>query len=544
MLGRLVVVLSPLLVLLLGGRADAQLPPPPVPFENPVTPTKAVLGKILFYEEQVSSDNTMACATCHAFEAGGSDPRNAAHPGSDGIFNTADDTVGSPGVVLSDAQAAYRPHSAFGFQPQVTSRYSPSFLTAAYFNELFWDGRASSRFLDPQTGTVSILNRGALESQSVGPPLSDAEMAHENRDWTQIIAKLQTAAPLRLASNLPNDVAQSIAANPGYPGLFQAAFGDPQITAERIAFAIATYERTIIPNQTPWDAFVQGNQNALNQSQRRGLQLFDGRANCRRCHGGPLFSDGQFHNIGLRPLQEDLGRFGVTGNNQDRGRFKTPSLRNVAAKDAFFHTGTAQTLREVVEFYNRGGDFRQNQDPQIDPLGLSPQQINDLVNFLQNGLTDSRVAAGTPPFDRPTLYSESGVDNPTLFGPQAHPGAGGFSPEPIATSPPNLSNADFKLGVHGALGGSPALLAVSAHAGLPGQEFRGIPVNLALTPPPIFYSRTLSGSGAGQGYGTVIQPIPNLPQLTGQAVFAQWFVADAAAVGGFSATRGIRLDLF
>ena len=108
----------------------------------------------------------------------------------------------------------------------------------------------------------------------------------------------------------------------------------------------------------------------------------------------------------MRPPAEDLGRQIVTDNPGDRGRFKVPSLRNVGLRAPYFHNGGKATLTDVVNFYNVGGEFFDNQDPAINPLGLSPQQIAQIVDFLQNGLTDPRVAQGLPPFDRPTLHSE------------------------------------------------------------------------------------------------------------------------------------------
>jgi cytochrome c peroxidase len=110
---------------------------------------------------------------------------------------------------------------------------------------------------------------------------------------------------MALATNLPADMAAAIAGGATYPQLFQAAFGTPDITAQRIALALATYQRTLVPNQTPYDLFVAGNQNALTQQQRNGLNVFNGPARCNLCHTPGLFSDGQFRNLGLRPISQD-----------------------------------------------------------------------------------------------------------------------------------------------------------------------------------------------------------------------------------------------
>lgn len=166
------------------------LPPVPVPPGNPITPAKAVLGKLLFWEEQMSSNNLVACGTCHRPASGGGDPRRAPHPGQDGIIPSPDDTFGSPGVIRSNAANEYLPSPLFSLQPQITPRASPSFLTAAWFPELFWDGRARGTFVDPQTGQIALATGGALEAQAVAPILDGGEMAHDQRTWSQAVQKL------------------------------------------------------------------------------------------------------------------------------------------------------------------------------------------------------------------------------------------------------------------------------------------------------------------------------------------------------------------
>ncbi len=288
------------------------LPAPTAPAGNPITPEKTVLGKILFWDEQLSSDNSVACGTCHRPEFGGGDPRLVRTPGFDGIPGNADDVFGSPGVVFADGDDDYQPHPDFGFDRQVTGRNTPSFIGAQYFRELFWDGRATDDFVDPETGAPSLAANAALESQAVGPPLSDVEMAHMDRDWPEIVAKLEDVRPLAIASDLPPDVAAALAAHPDYPSLFEDAFGDPAITAERIAISLATYQRALVPNQTPWDAFNGGDMGALTPNQRMGLGVFTGPGRCVLCHSTALFSDDGFHALGVRPPEEDLGRFEVT----------------------------------------------------------------------------------------------------------------------------------------------------------------------------------------------------------------------------------------
>ena len=159
----------PIVVLCPSFAPAQQLPPVPVPAENPITEPKRVLGKALFWDEQLSSDNMVACGTCHIFSSAGSDPRLGAHPGPDRQFGTSDDIVASPGVVRSDANNDYLPDATFGLSPQVTGRAAPSVIGSQWAPELFWDGRAGPTFLDPQTGAVSIASGGALENQAPRP---------------------------------------------------------------------------------------------------------------------------------------------------------------------------------------------------------------------------------------------------------------------------------------------------------------------------------------------------------------------------------------
>ena len=345
-------------VLLMVSGAMAQLGPVPVPPANQITEAKRVLGKALFWDEQLSSDNTMACGTCHTTR-GGADLRAQRTAGFDGVLNTPDDIFGSPGVVLADSSNNFKPDAVFAFGKQATTRTSMTFLMAAYAPQTFWDGRGSGQFIDPVTGQQVIANGGALESQAAGPPLSDVEMAHESRNWAQITAKLVDARPLAAATVIPADVSAVLTSTTKYPALFAAAFGDPNITARRIAMAIATYERTTIPNDTPWDRFVAGQQNALTQGQVAGMGTFN--ANCAVCHSSNngQFTGNGFRNIGLRPPAEDLGRQLVTGNPNDRGRFKVPSLRNVGLRTRLMHNGQfvsvpgTTAIQAAVRFYAR-----------------------------------------------------------------------------------------------------------------------------------------------------------------------------------------------
>jgi cytochrome c peroxidase len=345
----------------------------------------------------------MACGSCHQAATGGSDPRSRAsalhsvHPGFDGTFGTADDAVGSPGVPLSNAAGTYEWSSAFGMNPQVTGRHAPSHINAAYVPQVFWDGRAQGAFVDPVSGATVLANGGALESQAVGPPVSSAEMGHVGRDWLDVAARVAASAPLAQAFSVPAALTAWIAGRT-YPQLFAEAFGTADVTGARIAMAIASYERTQFSTQTPFDQLIAGN-NTLTPQENAGFQLF-GQLACAACHAGSLTSDNAFHYIGVRPAPEDSGRMAVTHNLADLGRMKTPILRNVALRPAFMHDGRFRTLEEVVDFYDRGGDFNApNKDPRIVPLNLTAQQKAALVAFLKT-LSDRKFIAD-PKFSDP-----------------------------------------------------------------------------------------------------------------------------------------------
>lgn len=531
--------------------ANAALPAVPVPPENPITEEKRVLGKILFWDEQLSTSNTVACATCHAPRAGGGDPRIAGpnaprNPGLDGLFNTPDDVLASPGIIRSDENNDYLRDTTFAFNPQITDRTAPSMINAAFAPNLFWDGRAFSTFRDPQTNQILIQAGGALENQSLGPPLSAVEKSHDQINWSAITSKLALANPLDLATNLPADVAAGLADKPSYPELFRRAFGTTEITPARIAFAIATYERTLISNQTPFDAFRAGNQSAMTPGQIQGFNAFSGPGtNCSVCHSvtNDLFTDHSFRNIGLRPPAEDLGRQLVTGNTADRGKFKVPSLRNVGLRTRFMHNGQIGTLGGVIGFYARAPgapiQFPDNRDPVMPTVNVPANIAPAVIDFLQNALTDPRVANETFPFDRPTLFTERPADRvTTIAATSGRAGTAGFIPASIISSPPIIGALDFRIGLHNALAGAPVMLALSFNGPVAGQ----------IAPDIVAYVANAEGLGAGGGYATAHLSLDASGPLgalePGQIVFAQWFVTDPAAIGGTAFSQVIRVPVF
>lgn len=513
------------------------LDPPPSPSGNSVTAAKASLGKALFWDEQLSSTNTVSCGTCHRPEAGGRDPRtlfgNAAsrNPGPDGTPNTFDDVFGSPGVPKNNADGTYADSPLFAFRPQVTKRRSPSYLNAGYTpNGLFWDGRATGEFRDPLTNEVLIAAGASLESQVLGPPVSDIEMAHGGRDWPQVATRIAAAKPLMLAEDVPNSLRNWIGGR-SYPELFDEAFGTPEVTPARIAMAIATHERQLFSDQTPldrWGASIE----QLTPQEMNGLSLFVNKR-CIDCHTGSLLADNEFHNIGVRPQFEDRGRGAITNNPADDGAFRTPTLRNVELRGPYMRNGQFQTLEEVVEFYNRGGDHdAPNIDRQlIRNLQMTSQEKANLVAFMKRPMTDIRVRDELPPFDRPKLYTESNRV-PTVVG-EGRQGLGGKVPKAIALEPPFLGNSSF---------------TVAVEDGNPGAQARLV---LDDRDPGIALSMPVSGSLGSEittlnanGRGSISFPISNDQSLVNRVFYGRWYVTDPNAQHGFSVSRRITFRIF
>ncbi|MEE7546416.1 cytochrome-c peroxidase, partial [Xanthomonas sp. Kuri4-1] len=210
---------------------------------------------------------------------------------------------------------------SFGHDRQAGRRNAPSVAMAGHARSLFWDGRAET-----------------LEAQALHPIQDAREMAF-------------TAAALERRLNRSAD----------YPDRFAQVFGTRRIGVQEVARALAAYQRSLAPRPGRFDRFLQGRPDALDDRQLRGLHLFRTRAGCMNCHSGPTLSDDRFHNLGLhfhgRRFQ-DLGRYEVTGDPADSGRFRTPSLRGVARTGPWMHNGLFADLHSVVAFYNAGAPRR------------------------------------------------------------------------------------------------------------------------------------------------------------------------------------------
>jgi cytochrome c peroxidase len=270
---------------------------------------------------------------------------------------SADNTISC--ATCHDPSTGWANHNATdtGIRGQVGGRNSGTILDAAYMQYQFWDGRASS-----------------LEEQAVGP-------IHN---------------PIEMGETLEN-VIRKLNALPAYRSEFRAVFGT-DATEEAIGKAIAAFERTVVTGPSPYDRYLAGDKAALSASQQRGFEVFSGKGRCMLCHAGPMLSDQAFHNLGVGTDRESpgAGREAVTKNAQDRGKFKTPTLRNVALTWPYLHDGSAPSLDEVIALYDRGGEPNANLDPLMRPLGLTGAEREDLKAFLE-ALTGTLPAIVKPP---------------------------------------------------------------------------------------------------------------------------------------------------
>lgn len=225
-------------------------------------------------------------------------------------------------------------------------RSAPASINRLFSTSQFWDGRAAT-----------------LEEQSIGPFVSPVEHGFANH--AELVEKLNSIN--------------------GYQILFQNVFQGP-ITKERVGQALASFQRTILSGNSPYDRYDYGGEDgAVSPAAKRGLKLFLKKARCTRCHSGFNFTDEKFHNLGIDWDTEhiDLGRYAVTKNPEEIGAFKTPTLREVSRTAPYMHNGRFATLRQVVDFYDAGGIKNPHQDNTIISLHLTEQEKEDLVEFLQ-----------------------------------------------------------------------------------------------------------------------------------------------------------------
>ena len=215
--------------------------------------------------------------------------------------------------------------------------------------------------------------------------------------WTGLRASLEEQA-LKDSNRTDEMVVKNLGAIPAYRTEFRAVFGT-EVNPDGVAQAIASYVRTIVSGNAPYDRFRAGDKTALSPAAQRGLALFEGKARCVACHVGFNFTDEGYRNIGVgmdKP-KPDLGRYTVTKVEADKGAFKTPTLRDVAKRSPYMHDGSEKTLEDVVAFYNRGGVKNSWLSQDIKPLGLSGQEQADLVAFLRGLTGEIDPEVGQPP---------------------------------------------------------------------------------------------------------------------------------------------------
>jgi cytochrome c peroxidase len=296
---------------------------------DPPTPARVRLGRWLFFDRRLSSDHTVSCATCHQPANAFSSPAPVAtgiagHRGRRKVLPIINLAIAAPPTGFRDG-----PRAAF-----------------------FWDGRAPS-----------------LERQVIAPIVNPDEMGNSESAMLGALSRID-----------------------GYRGYLVEAFGDARMTPERVAVAIADYERTRLSGNSPFDRWrVRHQEDAISDTAKLGFRLFNGTAQCGHCHGARSFNGGGFHNTGIgwdpgTRTFADPGRHAVTRGTvfeEWPGTFKAPTLREVSRHAPYMHDGSIATLRGVVEFYNRGANPNPNLSAFIKPLGLSPHEIDAIVDFLK-----------------------------------------------------------------------------------------------------------------------------------------------------------------
>lgn len=305
------------------------LPKPPLGIDStfeslpkPPTPETVRLGRWLYYDTRLSADGTVSCATCHV-----------------------------PEHAFSE-----RTPVSTGIHGQKGARKAPSFLNQAWtiYPHFFWDGRA-----------------GSLEEQALGPVANPIEMGNTVE---KMIDSLNEIKP--------------------YAAYFKEAFGTPEINKERVAKAIADYERTRMSGNSAFDKWQENRfEDGYKESEqdaiiKKGFELFNGKAECNQCHLGQNFTDSLFHNLGIgwneaEKKLADIGRYEVSKKEEDKGAFKTPSLRDVTKHPPYMHDGSIKTLKEVVEHYNKGGNANPHLSTKIKKLNLTDEEVDLLVKFME-----------------------------------------------------------------------------------------------------------------------------------------------------------------
>ncbi|MCA9100967.1 MAG: c-type cytochrome [Planctomycetales bacterium] len=307
--------------------------------DNPLTRAKIELGRQLYFDPRLSADSTVSCASCH-----------------------------SP-----DHAFARETQFGVGINNQEGGRNSPVAYNRILSDKQFWDGRAES-----------------LEAQAVGPIANPIEMGNTHDVCVSTVKDI-----------------------PGYRQQFEKVFGD--VSIDNVGKAIASFERTLVTGPTPYDyqkrlaayegvdpdelkaddpelyeeyqqVVADAEAHPMSESAKRGMEVFfSDRGGCSACHVGPNLTDERYHNlgVGMDAEEPDVGRFAETGEDKDKGAFKTPTIRNVALSAPYMHDGSQKTLAEVVDWYVKGGHPNEHLDENVKKLDLDDQAKQDLVAFME-----------------------------------------------------------------------------------------------------------------------------------------------------------------
>ena len=255
-----------------------------------------------------------------------------------------------------------------GVRGQHGTRNAPTVLNAAYWTSDFWDGRA-----------------GSLEKQAEGPVANPVEMAHTLQG-----------------------VEQRLSRDPSYVAAFEKAFGPGPVTYAKVEKCIASFERTLISGNSPFDRYYYGgDKSAMTEAQIHGFELFRDpkKGNCEVCHTVgdqyALFTDNKFHNIGVgfdNGVTNDKGRAVISGDLRETGAFRTPTLRNIALTSPYMHDGSLKTLKDVMDFYVGGGNSNAYLDKEMHSLDfLTGQERQDLLAFMEALTGEMPANSEAPP---------------------------------------------------------------------------------------------------------------------------------------------------
>ena len=391
-----------------------------LPGPAPVRPQLNLLGQALAFDKVLSGNRDISCMTCHLTRTATVDARSI--------------PIGQGGAGIGTART--HPQNKF------IHRNAPALFNLHAMGSLTWDGRV---FRDPK-GVIrtpganllanqrSVLECGVASALPMFPVLSRAEMRGDTGN--ELAAVLDTKH-----QRTWKFLMQRLGAIPEYRAMFESAY--PGSSFDSLNFAHAGnamgcwITAVFAANNTPWDRFLAGNDDALTETQLRGAKAFLGPAKCSECHSGPLFTDGKFHNVAVPQVgpgfgngldgRDDFGRFRQTGDPKHRYAFKTPPLRNVELTGPWGHDGAITDLRAWVDHYSQSdvklraydpnqlepllrgtllsttNDILLTRDSRIRKLVLTPGTVDDITEFLK-GLTDSRSRnlTGTVPLRVPS----------------------------------------------------------------------------------------------------------------------------------------------